>query len=133
MCGVGAGILEDKDPLFIAKIGRLAYEKFELLIGKDGQMQALSAKTGLTYMQMPKPNFFSWAKLCKPIYFAIYAINYGKVFFAQEGERNKRLGITMSREAEKALTDFHAQVKAESSQKWTESTLVHLYKCHDWV
>jgi len=115
MCATGTAMLEEKEDIFIAKLAKNAHEKFQLLIGKNGQMEAYSGQTGLTYMNMPKPNMFSWAKLCRPIYYAIYAFFYGKVFFEQDGERNKRLGITMVREAEKAAKEYSTLVAGEKS------------------
>lgn len=133
MCATGTAILEEKEAIFIAKLAKNAYEKFELLIGPNGQMEAFSGKTGLTYMNLPKPNLFSWAKLCKPIYYSIYAYHYGKVYFEQDGERNKRLGITMVREADKAAKEYTSVVKSQKDQKWNESTLMFLARYQEMI
>lgn len=133
MCAISTAILEEKPPSFVAKLAKNCSDKFDVLISQEGQMFAFSSKTGINYKDMPTPNMFSWARLCTPIYKSIYCLYYGKHYYAEEGERNKRLGITMVREAEKYAAMYPVEVQNEKGQKWKEATLIQLTRLHTIV
>jgi hypothetical protein len=78
-------------------------------------MDALSGYTHLTYKDMPHPNMWNWAYLCRHIYNGLANVYQGKVTYAEGGERKMREGITRVREAVSDAKKYNAEVEKQKS------------------